>query len=136
MHQDVTAGVIHHNGKTGRDPSAADLNRHAIEVKKYAGIGYHFVIRRDGSIEEGRPLDAWGAHCRGHNDYTVGICVNENLEEEEITPGQFASLVGLARWLQEEFEGLGAWYPHCELEPTLCPGANFPWERFTRDLGR
>jgi len=134
--EDVTAGVIHHNGKTGRDPSAEELNRYAIEVKEYAGIGYHFVMRRDGTIEEGRPLDAWGAHVQGHNDYSIGICVNGNLEEEDITKGQYEALLLLGWWLQEEFERLATWHPHCELEPTLCPGANFPWKEFDRKMRR
>ncbi len=123
--EEVIAGVVHHHGVAGRDPSTADLNRHAIEVKKYARIGYHYVI-----------LELWAPIAGVNNDYTVGICINGNLEEEDITEGQYEALVLLCLWLQEEFQGMGVWYPHCELEAALCPGANFPWERFIRDLGR
>lgn len=54
----------------------------------WSGIGYHYVIlngRRksrgkyrkedDGLIETGRPLDTPGAHCRGHNKTSVGVCL-------------------------------------------------------------
>jgi N-acetylmuramoyl-L-alanine amidase len=36
--------------------------------------GYHFIIRRDGSIEVGRPIDEKGAHCEGQNSNSIGIC--------------------------------------------------------------
>lgn len=41
----------------------------------WLGIGYHFVIRTDGTIEKGRDLEAIGSHVKGHNDDSVGICL-------------------------------------------------------------
>lgn len=38
-------------------------------------IGYHYVIRRDGTLEVGRPIELPGAHVRGHNKNSVGICL-------------------------------------------------------------
>ena len=38
------------------------------------GIGYHYVVRRDGTIEPGRPEWMVGAHCRNHNAHSVGVC--------------------------------------------------------------
>jgi len=49
-------------------------------------IGYHYVITRDGEIEEGRPLHIAGAHVRGHNDHTVGVCLVGGMAEDEQTP--------------------------------------------------
>lgn len=37
--------------------------------------GYHYVIRRSGAIELGRPLPVIGAHTLGYNDVSVGICL-------------------------------------------------------------
>ena len=37
-------------------------------------IGYHYVVRIDGTIEEGRPVERIGAHCKGHNAYSIGVC--------------------------------------------------------------
>lgn len=42
--------------------------------KGWVGIGYHFFIRLDGSIEPGRPIELQGAHCYGHNARSIGIC--------------------------------------------------------------
>ncbi|MCD8391539.1 MAG: N-acetylmuramoyl-L-alanine amidase, partial [Firmicutes bacterium] len=40
----------------------------------WAGIGYHFFVRKDGSIYRGRPLDKMGAHVSGYNNKSIGIC--------------------------------------------------------------
>lgn len=46
------------------------------------GCGYHFVIRRDGTIETGRPVDVIGAHCLNHNRHSIGICYEGGLDME------------------------------------------------------
>lgn len=50
----------------------------------WAGIGYHFVIRKDGTIERGRPLSVVGAHAQGDNLHTIGICMARNFEKEYV----------------------------------------------------
>ena len=44
------------------------------------GVGYHYVIRRDGSIEAGRPEWMIGAHCLNHNKYSIGVCYEGGLD--------------------------------------------------------
>ena len=44
------------------------------------GCGYHFIVRRDGSIEDGRPLEMIGAHCLNHNNHSIGICYEGGLD--------------------------------------------------------
>ena len=44
------------------------------KAKGWSGIGYHFFIRLDGTIEMGRPIYMEGAHCYGHNKHSIGIC--------------------------------------------------------------
>ena len=44
------------------------------------GCGYHYIIRRDGSIENGRPLEMIGAHCLNHNKHSIGICYEGGLD--------------------------------------------------------
>ena len=66
--------------------------------KGWRGIGYHKVILRDGTIEDGRPLDQQGAHVRGMNNKSVGIALaggmNESRDGPEInfTEEQYDSL--------------------------------------------
>lgn len=69
------AGIVIHCSATkeGKDFTAADIDRWHRE-RGFNGIGYHFVIRLDGTIEAGRQLALAGAHTTGHNKDTIGIC--------------------------------------------------------------
>jgi len=49
-------------------------------------VGYHKVIRRDGTIEDGRPITAPGAHARGFNHISIGICLIGGVESDKKTP--------------------------------------------------
>lgn len=57
----------------GRNVSVADIDRWHRE-RGFDGIGYHYVVYIDGSVHEGRPIDKVGAHCKGHNIHSIGIC--------------------------------------------------------------
>lgn len=63
----------------GQEVNAATIRKwHTDPPPKGNGwrdIGYHYVILRDGTVEKGRPLDQIGAHVRGHNAHSVGICL-------------------------------------------------------------
>jgi len=41
----------------------------------WSAIGYHYVIRRDGTVEDGRPNQQIGAHAKGNNRHSLGICL-------------------------------------------------------------
>lgn len=57
------------------DTDAADIRRWHTEDNGWNDIGYHFVIRRDGTVEDGRPIERAGAHVAGHNARTIGVCI-------------------------------------------------------------
>ena len=44
------------------------------------GCGYHFIVRRDGSVETGRPIEMVGAHCVNHNKHSIGVCYEGGLD--------------------------------------------------------
>lgn len=46
-----------------------------IKRNGWKDIGYHYVIKRDGTIEKGRAEDVVGAHCEGHNQDSIGVCL-------------------------------------------------------------
>ena len=56
------------------------------KAKGWAGIGYHFVIDLDGTIEQGRPMDKVGAHCYGHNRNSIGVCYIGGCAKDGKTP--------------------------------------------------
>jgi len=71
-------------------------------------IGYHFVIRRDGTIETGRDIDVPGSHVSGYNANSVGICLVGGVDakgkaEANYTAAQYASLAKLLRELKAKY---------------------------------
>lgn len=68
------------------------MNVGADEIRKwhlargFKDIGYHYVIRRDGTVDEGRPLGSPGAHCKSLNNCSVGICYVGGVAEDGVTP--------------------------------------------------
>ena len=93
-------------------------------------IGYQWLIRRDGTLEEGRPEGTLGAHVRGHNSGTIGICWAGGLERSSgpnvgvwnPTPEQEATMVQLIRDIQQRHPDAKRVIGHKDLVPTECPG--------------
>lgn len=56
------------------------------KAKGWSDIGYHFVIKRDGTVEKGRPLNQTGAHVQGWNQNNIGICLVGGLNEKTFAP--------------------------------------------------
>lgn len=68
--------IIIHCAATKGDVSAATIKKwHTETVHKWRDIGYHYVIRFNGTIEVGRPIAESGAHAKGHNRDSIGICL-------------------------------------------------------------
>lgn len=93
--------------------------------KGWNGIGYNFYIRKDGTIYSGRPENAEGAHTRGENNNSIGICLEGNFEEEELTKEQIDSLVNLSLYISLKYDVYKI-IGHKDVYETLCPGRNFP----------
>jgi len=78
--RDINQIVIHcSDTPAGMDIGAKEIREwHTAPPPKGNGwkdIGYHWVIRRDGSLEKGRPEDEVGAHVAGHNANSIGVCM-------------------------------------------------------------
>lgn len=67
--------------RPGQCSSAADIDRWH-RARGWNGLGYHYIIRRDGSIETGRPEQQIGAHCRWHNADSIGVCYEGGLDAD------------------------------------------------------
>ena len=114
--------VVHHVGEITRDVSAAEIHGWHLG-NGWAGIGYHFVIRKDGTIERGRPQETIGAHAQGFNSTSIGINVVGDFEQEEPTAEQVESLARLIAYLTAQYGELSV-CGHRDLMSTDCPGAN------------
>jgi N-acetylmuramoyl-L-alanine amidase len=58
----------------GKEISLETIRKWHVEGRGWSDVGYHFLIHLDGDIESARPLDKSGAHTRGHNGDSIGIC--------------------------------------------------------------
>lgn len=94
----------------------------------WAGIGYHFLVRKDGSVHEGRPVETIGAHASGANSDSIGICFEGNFEIEQMGATQKeagAELVTHLKKLYPSIETVGKHKDYCS---TACPGRYFPFD--------
>ena len=119
--------VVHHTGNpTDDDLSAIEINT-SHKGQGWTCIGYHYVIRKDGTIEEGRPHWTVGAHAYGENSHTIGIHVCGNFEIAEPTNAQIESLAMLLANVCHDY-GLpidkGHVVAHRDLMATACCGRN------------
>ena len=119
--------VIHHTGNpTDDDLSVVEINA-SHQARGWSCIGYHYVIRKDGTVEVGRPHWTVGAHAYGHNSHTIGVHVCGNFEIGEPTSEQIESLAMLLANLCTDY-GLTIDRDHIvghrELMSTACPGRN------------
>ena len=103
--------VIHCSAVTpDQESSAAQIDTWHRQRGWKFGIGYHYVIRRNGEIEPGRPEWMVGAHCQNHNQHSIGVCYEGGLDirgqpDDTHTEAQKATLRRL-------LEDLHRRYPH------------------------
>ncbi len=118
--------VVHHTGNPKDDDLSAEEIHESHLGQGWSGCGYHYIIRKNGQVEAGRPDWAIGAHAYGENSRSIGVHVCGNFEEAEPTQYQIESLAYLIGWLCERYEldpqrdVVG----HRDLMATACPGEN------------
>lgn len=122
--------VIHHTATNG-DVSAETVHSWHL-AKGWAGIGYHYLVRQDGTIERGRPENVIGAHAgpEGNTD-GIGIALAGNFEEEKPGEKQIESLVELVKDILKRYGDLQI-MGHRDVMSTSCPGKFFPLEEVKR----
>ena len=106
----ITMIVIHCSAvRPDQTSSAAQIDTwHRRDNHWKFGIGYHYVIRRDGTIESGRPEWMVGAHCKNHNAHSIGVCYEGGLDirgqpDDTRTENQKAAMRWLLRQLHRSY---------------------------------
>lgn len=119
--------VLHHTGDTDIDASARQIHGWHLN-QGWVGIGYHYVVRKDGSIEEGRPEWAVGSHAFGKNSVSIGIHVCGGFNSAEPTDAQIEAVSHLVAYLCEKYDisvDREHIVGHREVnDDTSCPGEN------------
>ncbi len=73
--RDINEIILHCSATPeGRHHDVEDIRRWHVDGRGWSDIGYHYLILLDGTVEAGRPVARQGAHCKGHNKDTIGIC--------------------------------------------------------------
>lgn len=110
----------------GRAVSMDELRRWH-RAQGWTDVGYHYLIGLDGTISEGRPLEQVGAHCRGYNAHSIGVCYVGGLSTDGRTPldtrtsEQRSSMTVLLRRLKQMFPKARV-CGHHDLNPAkVCP---------------
>ena len=119
--------VVHHTGNPVDDDLSAEEIHASHKAQGWAGIGYHYVIRKDGTIEVGRPVWSVGAHAYGRNRDTIGIHACGNFEIAIPTEAQMNSLAELVGYLCRRYDlqaSKDVVVAHRDLMPTACCGQN------------
>ena len=109
----ITEIIIHCSATPeGKDFTVEDIRRWLL-ARKFADIGYHYVIKRDGTVDKGRDEEEVGAHAQGYNTGSIGICLaggtnKAGKAENNFTPEQFKAL-------EAKLEELLKRYPKAEI---------------------
>lgn len=110
-------------------PAAMDIGAKEIrrwhKSRGWSDIGYHFVIPRDGWIQEGRDVDLVGAHCKGQNHDSIGICLVGGVNSQGKPENNFT--VGQLHTCRVLINTICSWYDikelagHNEYSSKACP---------------
>ena len=126
-----TNGIVLHHSDYKYGTSIKEI-RSWHKQRGFSDVGYHFLIKKDGTIEEGRDLNLKGAHSIEHNADTVGICLDGDFSVQIPLPKQLEALNSLLDLLFD-FYGWDVYeefwervYFHRDLDKeNPCPGRNF-----------
>ena len=110
--------------KEGKAFTANDITRWHKQ-RGFATIGYHYVVLLDGTIQQGRAEMVMGAHCKGYNANSIGICYIGGLDEngkskDTRTPEQKKALLELLKRLKKDYPNATI-HGHREFANKDCP---------------
>lgn len=98
----ITHLTIHHS--LTKQGSAESYARYHVQQNGWPGIGYHFVIEKDGAIKWCNDLTRKTYHVGKSNGYTVGVCLTGDFRSQKPTDAQWTSLYRITRWLMDKLD--------------------------------
>ena len=119
--------VVHCSAtREGQDVSTETIRGWHVNDRGWSDIGYHYVIELDGRLVVGRDVSIAGAHTRGHNSDSIGICYVGGVESDGVTPkdtrteSQKLSLLNLITVLKSMYPDAIV-YGHRDFSTKACP---------------
>ena len=98
----------------------AVMRRWHVDDRGWNDVGYHFFIKKDGTVQPGRDLEKTPAAQRGHNAGTNAIC-QHGLALGRFTRGQYRSVIALCREIDDALDGMVSFHGHSEVSSKACP---------------
>lgn len=120
----ATRRIIVHNADASSCTAEQIHSWH--KANGWSGAGYHFLVRKDGSVYRLRAEYAIGAHASGANSDSLGICFEGRYNTETMPAAQMKAGQELLAHLKAKY-GISLVQPHRDVTPTDCPGKVFPW---------
>lgn len=120
--------LLHHRAGDG---NLLSIHQEHLE-NGWAGIGYHFYVRKNGEVWAGRPINTIGSHCPGMNAKSIGICFEGNFEKEKMNNIQMNAGLALIKYVRSNYYPKAKIGGHREFYSTACPGKNFPLDYFKK----
>lgn len=120
----VTRLILHH--AEARTCSAEDIHRWHKQ-NGWSGAGYHFLVRKEGTVYRLRPENKIGAHAKGANSNSLGICFEGSYQTETMPDAQIKAGQELVAYLKKKY-GISKVQRHSDVCKTSCPGRNFPFD--------
>jgi N-acetyl-anhydromuramyl-L-alanine amidase AmpD len=119
--RDINKIIIHcADTPNGKEFHVSDIDKWHKE-KGWICVGYHFILPLDGKVEVGRDAGVVGAHAKGYNKESLGICM---IGRSAFYEDQWFRLRGLIRALEGTYNGVRI-LGHNELDSgKVCPGFN------------
>ena len=127
----TTRMILHH--AAAKSCGAATIHQWHLN-NGWSGIGYHFVVRKNGTIERGRPEKYVGAHAEGSNSDSIGICFEGDFMTETMSETQKNAGKELVTDLKKKY-GISKVQKHSDVCSTDCPGKNFPFSEIAGATG-
>lgn len=121
--------IIHH---AEANPASPQQIHSWHKANGWSGAGYHFLVRKDGSVYALRPEWAIGAHASGANSDSLGICFEGRYDFETMPDAQLNAGRELLAHLKSKY-GISKVQPHKEVRPTSCPGKVFPYDALVNE---
>lgn len=115
--------IVHH--AEASTCSAEDIHRWHL-ANGWSGAGYHYLVRKDGSVYPLRPANKVGAHAAGSNSDSIGICFEGNYMVETMPQAQLDAGRELIAMLKSKW-GISTVQRHKDVCETDCPGDRFPF---------
>ena len=127
--------------KTAMDIGATEIKKWHVDDNGWDDIGYHYIIKRGGLVEVGRPEAFQGAHAPAVNSKSIAICLIGGMSEDgdaenNFTIEQFLSLKDLLKRLLMTNSNIQEIVGHCDIQDNKpnCPGFNLKEWLYKEDI--